>query len=156
MAGILAESLFDKFDLVIIDAGSEIDNGLAFGALGLKCQKYIVMEQTESSLKRYEKNRELYERFGIYFNKYILNKYFDNDPLTINYVSSRLGLEKSLFMNVKYQENGRIAEMEYRSLLETGQEKYKNDVLEKANDIMREMNLEKICLKRKRSWNNFI
>jgi hypothetical protein len=156
MAEMLAESLFSKFDLIIIDSGCEIDNGLAFGALGLKSMKYLIMEQTESSVKRYEKMREIYKKLGIGFDKYVLSKYIDNDPLSINYVATRLGLEKTLLMTTRYQDRGRISEIEYRSLIETGHEKYRNDILKIVNDVMKEMNSEKISLKRKRPWKSFI
>ena len=156
MADTLIESLSDKFDIIIIDSGSEIDNGLAFGALGMKAARYLVMEQSESSVKRFEKKRGIYQKLGIDFNKYILSKYMENDPLTVSYVSSRLGIDKSLFMDVRWQDGGRISEIEYKSLLETGHEKYKSDILNIANDIMQDMNLEKISLKRKRGWNSFI
>ena len=146
MADVLVESLSDKFDLIIIDSGSEADNGLALGALRLNGLKYLVMEQAESSVRRYEKMRALYEKLDIKFNKYVLSKYSADDPLTSSYVSARLGLDKSLFLELSYQDGGRAAEMEYRTMLEAGPEKYKSDIAEMANDVMKAMSLEKISL----------
>ena len=156
MSDTFVESLYNIFDLLIIDSGSEIDNGLAFGILKMKNLKYLVMEQKESSIKRYEKMRKIYEKLEINFNKYILNKYYENDPLTIKYISSRLALDSSQFINIGYSDKERISEMEYKTLLETGQDKYKEDILKIANDIMNAMNLKDIGLKGKRSWNVFI
>ena len=156
MVEVLAESLDGKFDLMVIDSGSEIDNGLAFGALKMKGVKYLVLEQRESSVRRYEKMKAVYEKLGIGFDKYIISKYFDDDPLTISYVSSRLSIDRAMFMDVGYSDKGRVSEMEYRTLLETGQDKYRWDILKVANDVMRTMNLENINLKRKRAWNSFI
>jgi len=156
MAEALLQSLDNKFDLIIADSGSDADNGLAFGALKMKGAKYLVMEQTESSVKRYEKMREIYEKLEVGFDKYILSKHLESDPMTVNYVSSRLDIDKSLFLTVAHSDKGRISEMEHRTLLETGGERYKNDILKIANDIMRAMGLENISLKRKRVWNSFI
>ncbi|MCL2437243.1 MAG: hypothetical protein FWD00_04305 [Clostridiales bacterium] len=156
MAETMVESLHNKFDLLIIDSGSDIDNGLAFGALRMKSLKYLVMEQSESSIKRYEKMREIYERLEIAFDKHIVNKYVEDDPLTLKYISSRLAIDGSLFIDVGYSNQGRVSEMEYKTLLETAHDKYKGDILKIANDIMKTMNLEHIRLKRKRTWNGFM
>lgn len=156
MAEALIETLHNKFDVIIIDSGSDLDNGLAFGALKMNGIKYLIMEQAESSVKRYERMKDNYEKLSICFDKYVLSKYFEDDPLTVNYVSSRLGIDKSLFFTVAHSDKGRISEIEYRTLLEIGGEKYKNDILKIVNDIMQAMNLEGIFLKRKRVWNSFI
>ena len=156
MAELLLQSLADKFDLIIIDSGSEIDNGLAFGALSMNSIKYLIMEQSESSVKRYEKMHELYERLNVDFDKYILSKYLEDDPLTVNYISSRLLINKSLFFSIGFDDKGRISEMEYRTLLDTGHDRYRADITAIANDVIRAMGLEKIQLKRKRTWNSFL
>ena len=156
MAQTFIESLCKKFDLLIIDAGSEIDNGLAFGALKTKSLKYLIMEQCEGSLTRHEKMKEIYERLDIGFDRYVINKHFENDPLTVKYVSSRLNVENALFMCVSNAEGGRASEMEYRTLLETAEGKYRTDILKIANDIMAAANFESIKLKRKRAWNSFM
>jgi len=156
MATSLAESLEESFDLIVIDSGSEIDNGLAFGALKLESLRYLIIEQNESSIKRYEKMREIYGKLEIDFDKYIINKYFESDPFTQKYISSRLLIDSSLFLTVGYSDKGRISEMEYRTLLETSDEKFRTDVLAVANEIMAAMHLEAIQIKRKRAWNNFM
>jgi len=156
MADVLIQSLNDKFNLIIIDAGSEIDNGLAYGAVKMNGLKYLVIEQSESSVARYEKMKEIYDRLNINFDKYILSKYYSDDPLSVNYISSRLSLNKSSFFEIGYSDKGRASEMEYRTLLEAGQDKYCSDIVKIANDMMAAMNLESILLKRKRAWNSFI
>ena len=156
MAETLIHGLSEKFDLIIIDSGSVLDNGLAYGALKLKGLKYLIMEQTESSIARYEKMRPYYDKLDIGFDKYILSKYCPEDPLTENYISSRLSINKSLFFEIGYQDKGRVSEIEYKTLLETGQDRYRADIAKITNVVMKEMNLEDIPLKRKRSWNNFI
>ena len=156
MVDVLVDSLEEKFDLIIIDAGSDIDNGLAFGALMMKTLKYLILEQSESSLKRYEKMKSLYEKLHINFDKYILNKYIENDPLTVKYISSRLAIDGERFITIEFSDKGRVSEIEYKTLLETANDKYKNNILIIANDIMKTMNLESISLKRKRSWNGFM
>ena len=156
MVEMLMQPLHSKFDLAIIDSGSDIDNGLAYGALKMSGIKYLVMEQAESSVKRYEKMKAVYEKLSISFDKYVLSKYLESDPVTINYISSRLGIDRSMFFTVGNSDKGRISEMEYRTLVETGGDKYKGDILKIANDVMRVMDLENISFKRKRAWNSFI
>ena len=156
MAEVLIQSLSDKFDLIVIDSGSEIDNGLAYGALKMKGLKYLVMEQTESSIRRFEKMRGIYEKLGICFDKYILSKYYSDDPLTANYTALRLSLNKALFFEVGFSDRGRVAEIEYKTLLDVGQDKYRAETVKITNDIMRMMNLDNISARRKRSWNSFI
>ena len=87
MVDVLVDSLYTKFDLLILDAGSNIDNGLAFGALTMKNLKYLIIEQSESSIKRYEKMKEIYDKLNIDFDKYILNKHVESDPLTVKYIT---------------------------------------------------------------------
>ena len=156
MVDVFVDSLYGKFDLLVLDAGSDVDNGLAFGALTMKSLKYLIMEQRESSIKRYEKMKEIYDKLCIDFDKYILNKYVESDPLTAKYISSRLSIDVTHFMTVEYSEKGRMSEIEYRTLLEVANDKYKNDTLSIANDIMKNMDLEVIRLKRKRTWNSFM
>jgi hypothetical protein len=99
---------------------------------------------------------EIYDKLSIDFDKYILNKHVESDPLTVKYIASRLAIDSSRFMTVDYSERGRMSEIEYRTLLEVANDKYKNDILNIANDIMRNMDLEVIRLKRKRAWNSFM
>jgi MinD-like ATPase involved in chromosome partitioning or flagellar assembly len=156
MVDVLVDSLDKKFDLLIFDSGSDIDNGLAFGALTMDNQKYLVFEQSESSIRRYEKIREIYGKLNIEFDKYILNKYVESDPLTIKYIASRLGLDNNLFIAVDNSDRSRVSEIEYKTLLDTANDKYKNDILNIANDIMKTMCMENIRLKRKSVWNVFM
>ena len=156
MVQTLVDSLNNKFDLLIIDSGSDIDNGLAFGALKMQSLKYLIIEQRESCIRRHEKMREIYENLGISFDKYVLNKYVENDPLTVKYISSRLAIDSTLFFEVGYSDKDRTSEMEYKTLLETAADKYRGDLLKIANGIMDAMNLDNISLKRKRTWNGFM
>ena len=156
MAEVLLSSLQGKFDLIIVDSGSELDSGLAFGALRANSIKYLVFEQAESSIRRYEKMNDMYGKLNIEFDKFILSKYIEDDPLTVNYMSSRLSINKSLFFCVAHDDRGRISEIEHRTLLDTGSDRYRTDMLAIANDVVLAMNLEKINMKRKRIWNSFI
>ncbi|MCL1810062.1 MAG: hypothetical protein FWG42_09910 [Clostridiales bacterium] len=156
MAEAMGQSLFSKFDLVVIDSGSDLDNGLAVGAVKMKGLKYLVIEQTESAVRRCEKMMDTYEKLGVSFDKCILSKFVEGDPYTLNYVSSRLSADKSRFMEVSYSDKGRVSEMEYKTLLETGSDKYRSDILKIANSVMEAMNLDSINLRRKRTWNSFI
>ena len=156
MADVLMQSLCDRFDVIVIDSGCDIDNGLAYGALRMKGVKYLVVEQAESSVRRCERMKGIHEGLSIGFNKYVLSKHLESDPITANYLSSRLGIDKAMLLVAAHSANGRVSELERRTLLETGDERFRRDMLRIANDIMRAIGMEDISIKRRRAWNSFI
>lgn len=152
----LLESLSEEFDVVIADTGSELDNGLAMGALQKAGHRFFLLEQAESSIRRYERQREYYQRFSIGFDRYIINKFADTDPYTLSYIASWLSLERNELFKVSFSSFGRKAEMEHKSILELKDEKFKKDIVKIANHIMGIQDLGEIEPQRKRRWKNFI
>ena len=152
----LLESLCGAFDIIIVDSGSELDNGLALGALRKGGFRYLIFEQAESSLERYERARGVYKRMEIGFDKYLVNRFTDGDPYTLSYIASRLALDRELFSKVELCKAGRQAELEHKTLLDFDEEKYGKDILKLANELMRALNMDEITWKRKRKWKSFI
>lgn len=155
-AEVFLDSLHKDFDMIIIDAGSELDNGLALGALQRGTFRYMVLEQSESSLGRFERTLESYNRLGIDFDKYMINKFVEGDPYTMGYIASRLMLDKPVLEKVSLCSSGRRAEMERKTLMELGEEKYKKAITKIANDMMIALNIGEARPQRKRKWKTFI
>ncbi|MCR5481463.1 MAG: hypothetical protein K6F52_01520 [Clostridia bacterium] len=148
----LLEGLERDFDIIIADAGSEIDNGLAIGGLQMAKKKYLVMTQNESALRRYEKNWLLYESLKLNFSGYIINKYSDDSPYDISYLSRRMGVEKEMLHRINLAGSGLQAEMDCRTLLGYREEKYIQDVEKIADRIGSETGFEHLKNQRKGKW----
>jgi len=155
-AAYLLEAVEDQFDIIISDTGSEIDNGLAVGGLLLSNNNYLILTQLESSLRRFEEQGERFSKANIIFEKYIVNKFEEKDPYTLQYIEKRLKLEKDMLMKVKNVDYGKQAEMEYRSLIEFRDDKYKSDIGMIANQILLKMGENEIDSRKKNKWKSFI
>ena len=155
-AAYLLEAVEDQFDIIIGDTGSEIDNGLAVGGLSISNDNYLILTQLESSLRRFEEQTDRFSKANIIFEKYILNKYDEKDPYTLQYIEKRLKIDKNLLMKVKNVDYGKQAEMEYRSLIEFRDDKYKSDILLIVNQILSKMGLNEIDSRKKNKWKSFI
>ena len=152
----LLESLIGSFDLVVVDSGSELDNGLALSALKKEGICTLVFGQSESSLARYERMRGVYERAEIHFDRYLINQFIDTDPYTLPYISSRLGLDKEQLAKVAFCQAARQAEMEHKTLLDFKEEKYRKDIAKVASAVMAALNISETTQRRKRGWKSFI
>lgn len=155
-AAYLLEAIEDQFDIIIGDTGSEMDNGLALGGLLLSDNNYLVMSQMESSLRRFEELVDRYEQANVKFNQYIINKFEEKDPYTIQYMSKRLFLDKDLFLKVRKVDYGKQAEMEYKTLIEFRDEGYKGDIGRIASQILVKMGHHEIDSGKKSKWKSFI
>lgn len=107
----------EKFDLIIIDAGSRIEEGISLGSLFSSDQIYLVLNQTESSLRNYEWHSELYHQLGLEFSKFLINKFEKDSAFEIDYISERLLLDKLCISTIKKHKYGLDAELFYTSLI---------------------------------------
>lgn len=150
-------ALKSEFDLILVDSGNTLDNGLALGSLKFCSSRLLVLTQQETMLKRYEELLPLYEKLGLDFSSLIINKFSSQDPYDLGYLSIRLDTLKSKIRRVEMTNSARQAEMEYKTLLAFQDEKYTRDVLAIANLILIMTEKDQI-LKSKRGikWKNFI
>lgn len=156
MAKYLLEEAAPEFDLVIADCGNELDNGLAVGALAQSEEIFLIAAQQESALRRYERNRKVLEELGIGISKYIVNKYFEQDPYSISYIANRLEVEKDRVMRICSAGYSRQAESDCKTLLEFKNEDYQRDVAVLANEILKKNGFAEIQRQRKSRWKSFI
>ena len=152
MAAYLLEKLRETFDLVLADTGNDIDNGLAFGALECIEDRYCIITQQESILKRYERLKSLYDRLGLTFSSHIVNKYSHRHPCDIRYIIERLVLEKSELLKVEASEYGWQAESEHRTLLSYRNDTFSSDIRSIANRILSNARIDTIEDGRKKKW----
>lgn len=150
------ETMKEEFDVIIVDSGNDLDNGLAVGALELINDRFLVLTQQESMIRRYEKIVPLYSRLNISFDRKILNKYSDSDPYSVGYIAERLGFNLREMIKVGAVSCGRQAEMDYRTLISYNNEIYNRDITDLSNIILTECCLEPIQFRRKKKWKAFI
>lgn len=154
-AAYLLDVIADEFDLILVDAGNDLDNGLAVGALEGISNRYCILTQQESMLKRYEENKTLYEQLGFSFSGIIVNKFHKQDPYSLDYMAKRLDFELEKLEKVELTNKDRQAEMEYRTLISFGDSNYNADILLIANHLLTQCNLTPIQSKRTSKWKLF-
>lgn len=152
MAVYLLESLEGVFDLIFVDAGNDIDNALAVGALEHAEDRYCVITQQESILRRYESIKFFYDRLGISFSSFIVNKHTDVDPYDLRYIEKRLGLPPERLVKVGVSGYERRAESERRTLLYYKNDEFCRDIHGIANRILYKAQMAPIIDERKKRW----
>lgn len=153
----LLEIISEEFDIVVVDTGSDLDNGLAFGGLEAADSNYLVLTQMESNLKRMEKAKKLFEQTGVEFKALIINKFYENDPHTLSFISERLGVDKECLIKVEGAGYDRQAEMERKTLMEFKSDGFTTDIRNIANLLLDNMGIPNITNeKRGKIWRNFI
>lgn len=152
----LLETVTPEFDVVITDSGNEIDNGLAIGALTISKNIYLILTQQESILRRFERLKGIYEELGISFNTFVINKYYDQDPYSIEYIADRIQIEKGCILRVESTGYSRQAEIDYKTLIEYKNDKYTRDIINISNNILNKSGFSEIKRQRKKKWKSFI
>lgn len=117
MSEYLLESFAGKFDIIICDSGSQVEHGLALGALLSADCVYMVTTQAESALRRFERISPLYEKLGIRINKLIINAFQKSRINTLELIAMRMGFEAENIFCVKKSFYGAAAEHDGTSLL---------------------------------------
>lgn len=150
----LLKSISPVFELVIVDGGNEIDNPLTLGALQATENIYCVLSQQEAMLNRYELLKPYYQKMGIEFSTYILNKFIPSDPRSVAYVEKRLE-QKNTVLKVDWTGHERLAETERKTLLSYGDNKFSKSIHAVANMVLINSSLPPISRERKKPWKPF-
>jgi hypothetical protein len=143
------------FDAIFVDSGNSLDSGLAFGALSYDANRFFVLTQQETALSRWEKRRSLYEKLDIAPKSYILNNYAEKDIYPADYVARRFSEERQRFHCVRLAPDGRLAEIEHRSLWAGSDAGFAEDIEGLAAAVIDGYTLEPAARKRRRFWKNF-
>lgn len=156
MAKYLLEEVAPEFDIVIADCGNELDNGLAIGTLSVCEEIFLVVTQQESMIRRYEKNKAIIDGLGIGISFCIINKYYEQDPYDLAYISNRMEIDKEKLLKLDSADYSRQAEIDYKTLLEYKNETYLLDIIGITNYILNKCGFIKIEKQRKSKWRSFI
>lgn len=156
MARYLLEEISSEFDLIIADCGSELDNGLSIGTLEVSEEIILVASQQETVIKRYEKNKNAMDGLGIGISNFVINKFSEQDPYGLSYLSNRMGIDKEKFWKVSMADYSRQAEMDGKTLLEYKNEIYLLDIISIANNLLSRSGFPEIQKQRKSRWRSFI
>jgi len=150
------EEIAPEFDIIIADCGSELDSGLAIGTLSVSEHIFLIATQQESSMKRFEKNKPFMDELGFKIEACIINKYYEQDPYGLSYLSNRLKIEKKNIWKVTSSEYYRQAEIDHKTLLGYKNDLYIQDISLIANYILHNKGFSLINRQRKSRWKNFI
>ncbi|NLY70925.1 MAG: hypothetical protein GX076_04500 [Clostridiales bacterium] len=149
------DTVKDCFDIIIVDSGNELDDGLAIGALENIEERFCIITQQESVLKNYEKLKPIYSKLGFCFNGMIVNKHNSGNYYDLDYISKRLSICSDQILKVEMTDYYLQAEMDRCTLINYNDKNYINDIIELSNQILNKCDLD-ICIKRKRKWRSFI
>jgi hypothetical protein len=144
-----------RFDFTVVDSGSRLDNGLAFGALSSSPRRFLVMTQQETLLARWEERKGLYEKLSVAPEAYILNHYMEKDIYPLEYVARRLGSGREKFHKIAFSYGGRRAEIERKTLRVT-EDAFAKDIVRLVDHITLGAAGRSEAGKRRRKWKSFI
>ncbi len=117
MAELLLAAAGRHFDIIIVDTGSRLEDGLALGSVFAADRVYMVFNQRESSLQRYEWLSFLYDRIELKIEGFIINRYEPQSLYEKDYIAERLLIDKQRILTVREDAAGLKAESEGKSLI---------------------------------------
>lgn len=144
MTSYMLESLRKDADLILCDSGCEIEHGLSLGSLLSSDHVYMVMTQNESALRRYEWQKNLFEKLGIFPGRFIINKFDKGSPYNVRYIGERLALYADQIMTVRLSEYGMRAEYDERSLVNYPGSGFKRDIDAIACKVLEDSGLKMV------------
>lgn len=138
----LLKLLSKEFDVVIIDAGSNIELGMTIGALNSTPNKFLVATQQEKSLCNFNIIKEqIFSKLKINNFMLIVNKYIENDTLYNPFQVAET--YKSPFLcKLPYLEWGWQCEKEKRTLLNFNNAEYVKGIEAIVSVISKNLNIE--------------
>ncbi|MDD2484557.1 MAG: hypothetical protein PHQ50_06010 [Eubacteriales bacterium] len=150
------DSVEDDFDVILVDTGNELDNGLAIGALERIKNRVLVISQQETMLRRYEIQKPLYKKLGFSFERTLVNKYQKEDPYDLSYISKRLSVSENELFQISESGEARQAEVVHKTLLSFKDSKYKEEIEQTAKAIIGNHAMTKKVEVKRKKWISFI
>ncbi len=150
MAEYMLDTFAGLFDVVLCDAGSDIEHAMALGSLFSADRIYYVLSQSEICFRRAEWLRPLYEKLELEAGRYVLCGCDKNSPFTASYSAKRLGADSVGLFCVRASRKGADAEIEGRSLYSFRESSYRRDIDAIAGDIVKAFSL--VRGGKERSW----
>lgn len=135
MARSFLRHMSSGFDYVVVDTGSDLNNGLAVGALLSADMNFMVLSQNDACLERYRKMRKLYDSLKFSFDAFVLNKFRLGDIYDVSYVKRYvISAYKDIF-TVCDTELSREAESEKKTFTELRDKRFTGCIACLAQEI---------------------
>lgn len=141
MAEYMLDAFAEAFDVVLCDAGSELEHAMALGALFSADRIYYVLSQSEVCFRRTERLQPIYRQLDLPESRYILCDYDKNSPFNAAYSAKRLETDPDEIFCVRSSRKGSDAEIEARSLYSYKESIYRRDIDAIAADIVQTFGL---------------
>lgn len=130
-----------EFDIVIVDGGWDIQNGLLIGALSSTLYRYLVTTQGDIALNSYRRMyKQVYESLGYEDPMIILNKYMSESSF---YSSSQIAklYDGTHAISLPHLELGMWAEKEKKPLIDYGDGDFTEGIRQLAIAVASNINL---------------
>ncbi len=145
-----------EVSFIVADSGSEVDNGLAIGALQEADLRCLVLTQQETVLSQWECCRGIYQRLGQQFDLLIINRYLPEAVYTKEYLAERLEVSPDRILLVSDSPYGLRADGEKKSLLQYKDERFRQGICEICSRIAERVGINYPEEKRWKRWRGFI
>jgi Flp pilus assembly CpaE family ATPase len=152
----LLRLLKDDFDLIIIDAGNEMDDGLTIGALQNASCFFCIVAQQESYLDQFTVLADIYKQLEVEVSSIIVNQFEPKDSYGLPYIAKRLDIDPTSLIPVMADRNGRMAEKKKQTLLHCGEKQYSLDIATVAMSVLEHCGISQEPAKRRKGWKSFI
>ena len=129
MAIYMLNALRDYFDVIICDSGSEVNSGVALGALLNADRIFMVLSQSGNTLSRYKRFELLYKRLGLSVDLYIINRYERSAVYDKNSICEKLMLPEDKVLTVRCSAYSDRAELDSKSLLNYRDSAFVKDIV---------------------------
>jgi Flp pilus assembly CpaE family ATPase len=149
----LLNTLSIECDLVVIDAGSNIDRAMPISALTATNHRYLVTTQQKNSLRRYMEKKPILEKLSLDDFQLIVNKHIPDGSLPTAYDVSKL-YEQPYLSKIEFCKYALQAENDRKSLIHYNDKDIIKDINKLADTIINQNNLGKKDIPKKRKWLN--
>lgn len=144
----LINLISNKFDIIILDTGSNVELGMTIGALNLTSFRFLITTQQESALQNFNKvNEQVLKKLGIKDFMLIINKYIDDNMLGSAYEIAKL-YNNTLAATVPYLKWGWQAEKDKKTFLNYDDKEYRFKIEEIAAIIYKSLGLENLTIEK--------
>ena len=123
----------ERWEFILCDCGSDICHGLSLGGMQAADKRFIVLNQNENCLKRYEWQRELLKKLDADTGTYVVCMERKDSLYDRAYISKRLSAEKLIGIGVS--QKGESAEVYGRALLSFRDRKYEEDIRNISQEV---------------------
>ncbi len=104
------------FDVIVVDNGAELNQGLAVAGLMNADDRFLVLTQQETVLNNYENKIKPFELLNLDFKVVILNKFAEYDPYSEGYILKRLNIKNDI-LKIDLVEDERKMERERKTFI---------------------------------------